>query len=96
MAKSFVFRKAVKFHPGTNYIALLSSTTGLVVMNSSFMYFPSICKAQLLMRYVKSMKDSGAYMEKRYAGVKSVAILGLNTGTLDLTLNGWGNQVRAS
>ncbi|XP_030523326.1 beta-galactosidase 13-like [Rhodamnia argentea] len=37
--------------------------------------------------------DSGAYMEHRYAGPRLVTILGLNTGTLDLSLNGWGHQV---
>ncbi|KAL5788850.1 hypothetical protein ACOSP7_005799 [Xanthoceras sorbifolium] len=37
--------------------------------------------------------DSGAYMEKRFAGPRSVEILGLNTGTLDLTNNEWGHQV---
>ncbi|CAM8981344.1 unnamed protein product [Rhodiola kirilowii] len=37
--------------------------------------------------------DSGAYMEHRYAGPRAVSILGLNTGTLDLTLNNWGHQV---
>jgi hypothetical protein len=40
-----------------------------------------------------SMKDSGAYMEHRYAGPRGVSILGLNTGTLDLSSNGWGHQV---
>ncbi|XP_044508857.1 beta-galactosidase 13-like [Mangifera indica] len=37
--------------------------------------------------------DSGAYMEKRFAGPRSVEILGLNTGTIDLTNNHWGHQV---
>uniref|UniRef100_A0A7N0UZK8 Beta-galactosidase n=1 Tax=Kalanchoe fedtschenkoi TaxID=63787 RepID=A0A7N0UZK8_KALFE len=37
--------------------------------------------------------DSGAYMEHRYAGPRSVTVLGLNTGTLDLSLNNWGHQV---
>ena len=37
--------------------------------------------------------DSGAYMEKRFAGPRSVEILGLNTGTLDITNNVWGHQV---
>lgn len=46
------------------------------------------------MRSAKSMKNSGAYMEHRYAGIHSVQILGLNTGTLDITNNGWGQQVR--
>ncbi|KAI4350273.1 hypothetical protein L6164_004744 [Bauhinia variegata] len=39
------------------------------------------------------LPDSGAYMEHRYAGPKSITILSLNTGTLDLTLNGWGHKV---
>lgn len=32
-------------------------------------------------------------MEKRYIGPRSMSFLGLNTGTLDLTVNGWGHQV---
>ncbi|CAN0878842.1 Beta-galactosidase 14 [Linum grandiflorum] len=39
------------------------------------------------------LPDSGAYMEHRFAGPRGVSILGLNTGTLDLSLNGWGHQV---
>ena len=39
------------------------------------------------------MKDSGAYMEHRFAGPRAVTVLGLNTGTLDLTANGWGHKV---
>lgn len=39
-------------------------------------------------------KDSGAYMEHRFAGPRAVTILGLNTGTIDLTQNGWGYQVK--
>ncbi|KAM2711110.1 hypothetical protein EV1_031262 [Malus domestica] len=39
------------------------------------------------------LPDSGAYMEHRYAGPNLVAVLGLNTGTLDLTRNGWGHQL---
>ncbi|PKU64525.1 Beta-galactosidase 11 [Dendrobium catenatum] len=37
--------------------------------------------------------DSGPYLERRLAGIRSVAIQGLNTGTLDLTANGWGHKV---
>ncbi|KAK8964895.1 Beta-galactosidase 11 [Platanthera guangdongensis] len=37
--------------------------------------------------------DSGPYLERRLAGVHSIAVQGLNTGTLDLTANGWGHQV---
>ncbi|KAK2435141.1 beta-galactosidase [Trifolium repens] len=39
------------------------------------------------------LPDSGAYMEHRYAGPKTITILGLNSGTIDLTLNGWGQQI---
>ncbi|GAU33634.1 hypothetical protein TSUD_310420 [Trifolium subterraneum] len=39
------------------------------------------------------LPDSGAYMEHRYAGPKSISVLGLNTGTIDLTKNDWGHQV---
>ncbi|KAK4754793.1 hypothetical protein SAY87_008550 [Trapa incisa] len=46
-----------------------------------------------LLAFVNGEYDSGAYMEHRYAGPRLVTILGLNTGTLDLTLNGWGHQV---
>ncbi|XP_047173043.1 beta-galactosidase 11-like, partial [Vigna umbellata] len=39
------------------------------------------------------LPDSGAYMEHRYAGPKSILILGLNSGKIDLTSNGWGTKV---
>ncbi|XP_057456552.1 beta-galactosidase 13-like [Lotus japonicus] len=39
------------------------------------------------------LPDSGAYMEHRYAGPKSIFIIGLNSGKIDLSLNGWGHQV---
>ncbi|KAE9586607.1 hypothetical protein Lal_00004747 [Lupinus albus] len=39
------------------------------------------------------LPDSGAYMEHRYAGPKSISILGLTTGTIELTSNGWGHKV---
>ncbi|XP_027909930.1 beta-galactosidase 13-like [Vigna unguiculata] len=39
------------------------------------------------------LPDSGAYMEHRYAGPKSIFILGLNSGKIDLTRNGWGTKV---
>ncbi|GMN48724.1 hypothetical protein TIFTF001_017899 [Ficus carica] len=42
------------------------------------------------------LPDSGAYMEHRFAGPRAVTILGLNTGTIDLTQNGWGNKVGLS
>ncbi|CAN8229350.1 unnamed protein product [Cochlearia groenlandica] len=38
--------------------------------------------------------DSGSYMEHRYTGPRSVSILGLSFGALDLTENSkWGNKV---
>ncbi|OMO74496.1 hypothetical protein CCACVL1_16661 [Corchorus capsularis] len=45
-----------------------------------------------LLGYLVGLPDSGAYMEHRYAGPRSITILGLNTGTLDLSINGWGHQ----
>ena len=39
------------------------------------------------------MKDSGAYLEHRLAGVHTVVIQGLNAGTLDLSHSVWGHQV---
>ncbi|KAJ3692808.1 hypothetical protein LUZ60_011903 [Juncus effusus] len=39
------------------------------------------------------LHDSGAYLEHRDAGLHTAAIQGLNTGTLDLTENGWGHKV---
>ncbi|RRT51283.1 hypothetical protein B296_00025678 [Ensete ventricosum] len=38
------------------------------------------------------MKDSGAYLEHRLAGVHTVVIQGLNAGTLDLSHSVWGHQ----
>ncbi|KAK4754611.1 hypothetical protein SAY87_002715 [Trapa incisa] len=46
-----------------------------------------------LLAMTVGLPDSGAYMEHRYAGPRLVTILGLTTGTLDLSLNGWGHQV---
>ncbi|KAK7404379.1 hypothetical protein VNO78_05239 [Psophocarpus tetragonolobus] len=39
------------------------------------------------------LPDSGAYMEHRFAGPKSILILGLSSGKIDLTSNGWGTKV---
>lgn len=38
-------------------------------------------------------QDSGAYMEHRYAGPKTISIVGLNRGKIELTANGWGHRV---
>ncbi|XP_068664980.1 beta-galactosidase 13-like [Aristolochia californica] len=37
--------------------------------------------------------DSGALLERKIDGIHDVRIQGLNTGTLDLSLNGWGHKV---
>ncbi|CAO2815605.1 unnamed protein product [Amaranthus hypochondriacus] len=39
------------------------------------------------------MPDSGSYMEKRWAGLKTCIVFGLGTGELDLTSNGWHHQI---
>ncbi|KAI3447940.1 hypothetical protein Pfo_004605 [Paulownia fortunei] len=37
--------------------------------------------------------NSGAYMEKRFAGPRAVTLEGLMSGTIDITENYWGQQV---
>ncbi|KAJ4776974.1 Beta-galactosidase [Rhynchospora pubera] len=39
------------------------------------------------------LHDSGPYLEHRMAGPDKITIQGLNTGTLDLSANGWGHEV---
>ncbi|XP_031250429.1 beta-galactosidase 13-like [Pistacia vera] len=39
------------------------------------------------------LPDHGIYLERRYAGVLTVAIEGLNIGTIDVSDNGWGNKI---
>ncbi|KAI8533177.1 hypothetical protein RHMOL_Rhmol11G0276800 [Rhododendron molle] len=39
------------------------------------------------------LPNSGANMEKRFAGPRAITIQGLNAGTLDVTLNNWGHEV---
>ncbi|XP_068651800.1 beta-galactosidase 11-like [Aristolochia californica] len=39
------------------------------------------------------LPDSGALLERKIAGIHQVRIQGLNTGTLDLSLNDWGHKV---
>ncbi|XP_039014932.1 beta-galactosidase 13-like [Hibiscus syriacus] len=46
-----------------------------------------------LLSFVVGLPDSGAYMEHRYAGPRSVTILGMNTGTVDISEMGWSHQV---
>ncbi|CAN1771305.1 Beta-galactosidase 13, partial [Linum perenne] len=46
-----------------------------------------------LLGSVMGLPDSGAYMERRFAGPRGVSILGMKSGRLDLTYNGWGHQV---
>uniref|UniRef100_M1A6P4 Beta-galactosidase n=1 Tax=Solanum tuberosum TaxID=4113 RepID=M1A6P4_SOLTU len=42
------------------------------------------------------LQNSGAYMEKRFAGPRAVTLQGLMAGTLDITLNVWGHEVGVS
>ncbi|XP_073027816.1 beta-galactosidase 13-like [Primulina eburnea] len=37
--------------------------------------------------------NSGAYMERRFAGPRAVTLQGLMSGTLDITMNHWGQRV---
>ncbi|MQM21984.1 hypothetical protein Taro_055029 [Colocasia esculenta] len=49
-----------------------------------------------LLAMTVGLPNSGVYLERRMAGVHTVAIQGLNTGTLDLSANGWGHKVGLS
>ncbi|KAI7737648.1 hypothetical protein M8C21_001781, partial [Ambrosia artemisiifolia] len=37
--------------------------------------------------------NSGAYMEKRFSGIRAVMLQGMSSGTLDITLNQWGHKI---
>ncbi|KAL4569678.1 hypothetical protein LXL04_025320 [Taraxacum kok-saghyz] len=39
------------------------------------------------------LPNSGAYMEKRFSGIRTVILQGMSSGSLDLTLNQWGHKV---
>ncbi|KAK9064472.1 hypothetical protein SSX86_015854 [Deinandra increscens subsp. villosa] len=39
------------------------------------------------------LPNSGAYMEKRFSGIRAVMLQGMSSGTLDITLNQWGHKV---
>ncbi|KAG6390520.1 hypothetical protein SASPL_148258 [Salvia splendens] len=39
------------------------------------------------------LPNSGAYMERRFAGPKAILVQGLMSGTLDISRNGWTHQV---
>ncbi|XP_010437540.1 PREDICTED: beta-galactosidase 11-like [Camelina sativa] len=48
----------------------------------------------IMLGVLTGFPDSGSYMEHRYTGPRGVSILGLTSGTLDLTENSkWGNKV---
>ncbi|KAJ8766980.1 hypothetical protein K2173_012488 [Erythroxylum novogranatense] len=76
---------------------LIGSAHGSQVEKSFVLQHPVTLKPGVntitLLGNLVGLPDSGAYMEHRYAGPKGVAILGLNTGTLDMSMNGWGHQV---
>ncbi|KAG9446346.1 hypothetical protein H6P81_012474 [Aristolochia fimbriata] len=46
-----------------------------------------------LLAMTVGLPDSGALLERKIAGIHQVRIQGLNTGTLDLSLNDWGHKV---
>ncbi|XP_058090936.1 beta-galactosidase 13-like [Magnolia sinica] len=46
-----------------------------------------------LMSMTVGLPDSGVYLEHRLAGVHTTSVVGLNTGTLDLSSNEWGHKV---
>ncbi|KAL1541165.1 beta-galactosidase 13-like isoform X2 [Salvia divinorum] len=49
-----------------------------------------------LLAMTVGLPNSGAYMEKRFAGPKAILIQGLMSGTLDISRNEWAQQVGVS
>lgn len=91
--KGFVFEGPAKMKIGTNHISLLCMTVGLPVSLMDDVITEIEFETGTHCVFSLSMKDSGAYMEHRYAGPRTVTILGLNTGTIDVSQNGWGHRV---
>lgn len=101
--KSFVLQKPIELKPGLNNISLLGATVGFpVIMQSNpstilELFSPLNCihdvRDVLSFPISTMLQDSGAYLEHRFAGVHQVTLKGLNTGTLDLSLNGWAHKV---
>ncbi|CAA2991953.1 beta-galactosidase 13-like [Olea europaea subsp. europaea] len=94
--KSFLFQKPISLKPGVNQISILAMTVGFPVIlfvHSQHVpcrvFFDIDNKCDIFFR----MKNSGAYMEKRFAGPRGITIQGLMSGTLDITMNNWGHQV---
>ncbi|CAN0878841.1 Beta-galactosidase 13 [Linum grandiflorum] len=46
-----------------------------------------------LLGSLMGLPNSGAYMERRYAGPRGASIVGMRSGPVRLTYNGWGHQV---
>ncbi|KAL0356581.1 UNVERIFIED_CONTAM: Beta-galactosidase 13 [Sesamum calycinum] len=62
------------------------------VFKKSINLKPGVNHISLLAMTV-GLPNSGAYMEKRFAGPRAITIQGLMAGTLDITRNYWGQQV---
>ncbi|KAL3843366.1 hypothetical protein ACJIZ3_000769 [Penstemon smallii] len=65
------------------------------VLNKPIILKPGVNHISLLAMTV-GFPNSGAYMEKRFAGPRAVSLQGLMAGTLDITQNHWGHQVGIS
>jgi hypothetical protein len=49
---------------------------------------------QLNLHVLYCLQDSGGELAEVKGGIQECRIQGLNTGTLDLQVNGWGHKVR--
>ncbi|KAK1422984.1 hypothetical protein QVD17_18277 [Tagetes erecta] len=47
----------------------------------------------MILAMTVGLPNSGAYMEKRFSGIRAVMLQGMNSGTLDITLNQWNHKV---
>ena len=59
-----------------------------------YMFFSRTNFGSFFVLFTFIVKNSGAYMEKRFSGIRAVILQGMSIGSLDLTLNQWGHKVR--
>ncbi|RAL48448.1 hypothetical protein DM860_005872 [Cuscuta australis] len=81
----FVNGEYVGFHHGSNIEKSF-------VLQKPVSLRPGINHISLLGETV-GLPNSGAYMEKRFAGPRVVTLQGLMDGTLDITMNAWSHSV---
>ncbi|ONM23189.1 Beta-galactosidase 11 [Zea mays] len=89
--KGFMFEKPVDLKVGVNHVVLLSSTMGMKVKICRNCGMCLECK-KTDNTVLSDSQDSGGELAEVKGGIQECLIQGLNTGTLDLQVNGWGHK----